>query len=196
MLGRLNRYHSHLRYLFSLDSRPDLYKLLELEPKATPKQIEYNYYRLLRKYKPDGVENPEAHTKLLNQAFIILSNPTQRQKYDEKHGHQSSQPDEETGKHNKNRVGASDSHQKDYARFKKERSTEMGDEKEQFQNKVLLMVAVLAGLSTLMLVAGKLMGGLRGGGGRPHAMGLPSDMPALTAEQLKARQMVIKGEGH
>lgn len=70
-------------YLFSqFDKKPDLYKLLEIKPTATPEEIRFNYYRLVKKYRPDPNADPEKHAKLINEAYIILSNEKLKEKYD------------------------------------------------------------------------------------------------------------------
>ena len=65
-----NNYYSFTK----IDKKPDLYSLLELKHTATPKEIQYSYYKLSRKYNPSDSSNPAGHAKLLNEAFIILSN--------------------------------------------------------------------------------------------------------------------------
>ena len=70
-------------YFFSrIDSKPDLYKILNVSPKATQQQIQFNYYKSLGKYEIDGVSDPLVHTKVLNEAYLILSNEKLRKKYD------------------------------------------------------------------------------------------------------------------
>lgn len=62
-------------YCFSkIDKKPNLYGLLEVKPNATPKEISFNYYKLIRKYNPTSSPDPTGHAKLLNEAFVILSN--------------------------------------------------------------------------------------------------------------------------
>ncbi len=70
----------------SLNKRPNLYTLLEVKPTAKPEEIQYSYYRLLKKYRPDPNADPEKHAKLLNEAYVILSNQKLREKYDKENG--------------------------------------------------------------------------------------------------------------
>jgi curved DNA-binding protein CbpA len=63
----------------------DYYDLLEVPPTATLTQIKRAYRRLARKYHPDmNNGDPEAaeHFKLITEAYEILSDPAQRQRYD------------------------------------------------------------------------------------------------------------------
>lgn len=76
-----------LRYGFSkIDKKPDLYVLLELKPTATQEQIRYNYFKLMAKYNPSNSSDPPGHSKLLNQAYVILSNQKLKEKYDRENG--------------------------------------------------------------------------------------------------------------
>lgn len=70
-------------YSFSkIDKKPDLYSLLEVKPFSTQAQISYNYHRLLKQYNPSDSSDPAGYTKLLNEAYVILSNEKLRAKYD------------------------------------------------------------------------------------------------------------------
>jgi len=63
----------------------DYYKILEIDKKATDKDIKKAYRKLARKYHPDVNPNePEAQKKFqqVNEANEVLSDPEKRKKYD------------------------------------------------------------------------------------------------------------------
>ena len=64
----------------------DLYDILQVAPHAEPEVIEAAYKRLARKYHPDVNRAADASERMraLNQAYEILSNPTERARYDTK----------------------------------------------------------------------------------------------------------------
>ncbi|HDN80083.1 MAG TPA: VWA domain-containing protein [Chloroflexi bacterium] len=67
------------------DFKPDYYEILEVSPFATQEEIKKAYKRLVKKYHPDV--NRAAGTaylfRRLQEAYEVLSDPQQRQKYDE-----------------------------------------------------------------------------------------------------------------
>ncbi len=66
-------------------SRPDYYKTLGVDKKATPEEIKKSYRKLARKYHPD--RNPddkdaEERFKEISQAHDVLGDPDKRKQYD------------------------------------------------------------------------------------------------------------------
>src|SRR6202162_1742093 len=66
-------------------SRPDYYKTLGVDKKATPEQIKKAYRKLARQYHPD--RNPddkqsESRFKDISQAYDVLGDPEKRKQYD------------------------------------------------------------------------------------------------------------------
>src|SRR5581483_4187336 len=63
----------------------DYYKILGVAKSASAEDIKKAYRRLARKYHPDvnpGDKAAEARFKEVNEAYEVLSNPAQREKYD------------------------------------------------------------------------------------------------------------------
>lgn len=64
----------------------DYYELLEIDQRAAAAEIKRAYYAKLKIWHPDkNVENTETaeeKTKLLNQAYHVLSDPVRRKQYD------------------------------------------------------------------------------------------------------------------
>jgi molecular chaperone DnaJ len=66
-------------------ARPDYYKALEVDKKATPEEIKKSYRKLARKYHPDrnqGDKQAEARFKESSQAHDVLGDPEKRKQYD------------------------------------------------------------------------------------------------------------------
>jgi molecular chaperone DnaJ len=66
-------------------SRPDYYKALGVDRKATPEEIKKAYRKLARRYHPDrnpGDKDAEARFKEISQAHDILGDPEKRKQYD------------------------------------------------------------------------------------------------------------------
>ena len=66
-------------------TRPDYYKTLGVDKKATPEEIKKAYRKLARKYHPDrnpDDKNAEARFKEISQAHDVLGDPEKRKQYD------------------------------------------------------------------------------------------------------------------
>jgi molecular chaperone DnaJ len=66
-------------------SRPDYYKTLGVDKKATPEQIKKAYRKLARQYHPDtnpGDKKAEERFKEISQAHDVLGDPEKRKQYD------------------------------------------------------------------------------------------------------------------
>ena len=67
-----------------MENLPDYYEILQVHKQAQQEVIEAAYRRLARLYHPDVNVSQDAHREmvLLNQAYSVLSDPTQRAIYD------------------------------------------------------------------------------------------------------------------
>jgi molecular chaperone DnaJ len=66
-------------------TRPDYYKTLGVEKKASAEEIKKAYRKLARQYHPDrnpGDKESEAHFKEISQAYDVLGDPEKRGQYD------------------------------------------------------------------------------------------------------------------
>ncbi len=66
-------------------ARPDYYKTLGVDKKATPEEIKKAYRKLARQYHPDrnpGDKEAEARFKEISQAHDVLGDPEKRKQYD------------------------------------------------------------------------------------------------------------------
>src|ERR1700758_4841836 len=66
-------------------TRPDYYKTLGVEKKATPAEIKKAYRKLARRYHPDANpddKNAETRFKEISEANDVLSDPDKRAAYD------------------------------------------------------------------------------------------------------------------
>jgi curved DNA-binding protein CbpA len=65
-------------------AEPDLYAVLQVDPRAEPEIIEAAYRRLARKWHPDANPDPAAGARMreLNAAYAVLGDPARRRAYD------------------------------------------------------------------------------------------------------------------
>src|SRR6202046_478702 len=66
-------------------TRPDYYKTLGVDKKASAEEIKKAYRKLARKYHPDrnpGDKQAEERFKEISQAHDVLSDPDKRKEYD------------------------------------------------------------------------------------------------------------------
>ena len=68
------------------ESFTNYYQLLGVDPKASPEAIKQAYRDKLKQWHPDKnahrIEEAEAATKILNQAYAVLRDPESRKQYD------------------------------------------------------------------------------------------------------------------
>ena len=73
-----------VEYIMTM-SQNDYYRTLNVDQKASPRQIKEAYRKLAFKYHPDrNTEDPDAAEKMkrVNEAYAVLSNPAKRKEYD------------------------------------------------------------------------------------------------------------------
>ena len=73
------------KFLFSeFNKKPNIYALLQVKPNASIQEIRYNYFKLMSRYQTDKTNENDGikQTKLVNQAYAILSNDKLKAKYD------------------------------------------------------------------------------------------------------------------
>jgi molecular chaperone DnaJ len=66
-------------------TRPDYYKTLDVDKKASPEEIKKAYRKLARRYHPDrnqGDRQAEERFKEISQAYDVLGDPDKRKQYD------------------------------------------------------------------------------------------------------------------
>lgn len=66
------------------DLKPDYYRVLGVSKTVTKAGLKKAYHALARKFHPDVSDRPdaEAHFKLINEAYQVLSNDLRRTEYD------------------------------------------------------------------------------------------------------------------
>ncbi|MGI6209017.1 MAG: J domain-containing protein [Anaerolineae bacterium] len=75
-----------------IPERPDLYRILQVDPAAEPEVIEAAYRRLALKYHPDVSQAPDAADRMrnLNMAYEVLGDAQKREEYDRERERQQS----------------------------------------------------------------------------------------------------------
>lgn len=61
----------------------DYYEVLEVKKSATPDEIKRAYRKLAHKFHPDKTGGDESKFKEVSEAYSVLSNPKQREQYDQ-----------------------------------------------------------------------------------------------------------------
>lgn len=85
-LCKMHKIQKFSRLQFRTQSDSCYYKILNLTPNASIKEIKNEYYKLAKKYHPDNREGSSANQtekfKIVSQAYEVLSDPIKRREYD------------------------------------------------------------------------------------------------------------------
>lgn len=66
----------------SASKQPDYYSILGLPRDASSEDVNYAYRKLAKKYHPDVPKGDENNFKLLAEAYRVLRDPRERERYD------------------------------------------------------------------------------------------------------------------
>jgi hypothetical protein len=136
-----------------IDKKPNLYDLLQLKPDASRAQIEHNYYKLCKKYNPTNSPDPEDYSRLLNEAYVILSNEPLRTKYDREQGFvkdPNAKP-EQAADPTAQREQAT---QQEYKKMKVGLSEALGDKATRTQSTILTIAGLATLIATVLMIFG------------------------------------------